>query len=273
MEENLGENIEKILILGCGWLGQLVGQELSKNGYKVFGSYRSSQARKSLCEKGIHGFYIDFNESTKIPEDVIEGATHVFIFLPPSAAKTKAYEELLYDLAKQFSNSIQVIFSSSTGVYPSSSGTYDENFEIDPNKPNRLFPAESTLRNLLEKRLTIFRLGGLIGPGRHPAYSLSGKKLSNDGTNPVNLIHVNDIIIAVKWVCENNHFGHTYNLVHPDHPSKKAYYTEAAIHFGITPPEFGTEPAANRLVIGNVIEEQTSFEYRNALNNFDDFSR
>lgn len=273
MVEKTEKTAKNVVILGCGWLGQIVGKEFAQIGDTVFGSFRSADTEKALISKGIEGFHIDFNESTELPASITREATHVFVFIPPSAAKSMSYEQLLNSLLSQFSPSVKVIFSSSTGVYPKDAGIYDEQFKINPNKPNRLFPAEVTLRNILGNQLTIFRLGGLIGPERHPAYSLSGKKLSNDGSNPVNLIHAKDIVSAVRWVCEHDHFGCIYNLVHPNHPAKNEYYTAAALHFGIDPPEFGSEPATNRLVSGNFIEERTSFKYRHALDNFDDFLR
>jgi len=262
-----------VVILGCGWLGQIVGTALVKNGSTVYGSFRRTAVEEKLKHKGIHGFELDFNNSTTLPAHILEKATHVLTFITPSASTSQPYHDLLHNLLQQFRNDVRVIFSSSTGVYPKTTGTYTEDFEIDPSLPNRLFPAERTLQALLGDRLTILRLAGLIGPERHPAYSLSGRAMKDDGSNPVNLIHSNDIVSAIELLIENDYFGDTYNLCSPEHPPKKEYYSEAANYFGIEPPVFGESHAVKRLIEGNCIEKYTSFRYSHALDNFDDFLR
>lgn len=264
---------QKVVILGCGWLGQFVGASFVKNGASVFGSYRRAEVADTLDQMGIQGFELDFNESAIIPDDILKDTTHVFVFITPSAAKRVSYDALLVELLEQFNQDVKVIFSSSTGIYPKDEGTYDETFALNQDIPNRLLPAETALRSLLGNRLNILRLAGLIGPKRHPAYNLSGREILNNGMNPINLIHASDIIAAIDWLLNNDYFGHTYNLVNPYHPPKSDYYPKAAEYFGIEPPKFGSENATNRLVTGNAIEEETSFRYRHALDNFGDFIR
>lgn len=264
---------QKVVILGCGWLGQIVGGALVRKGSQVLGSFRRPEVAEELENLGITGFALDFNESSKIPEVAIQETTHVLIFITPSSSKRISYDKLLRELMEQFPETVKVIFSSSTGVYPKDPGEYDESFNFDPKLPNRLLPAENALRESLGSRLNILRLAGLIGPKRHPAYNLSGKEILNNGMNPINLIHASDIASAIEWLVDNDYFGHTYNLVYPNHPAKNAYYSEAAAYFGIKPPEFGTESAESRLIMGNAIEQETSFRYRYAIDNFGDFLR
>ncbi len=264
---------QKVVILGCGWLGQIVGESLVNKGVSVFGSYRRAEVAEKLNSLGINDFKLDFNKNTTIPENIVNDTTHVLAFITPSAPDHISYDALLVQLLEQFDSNVKVVFSSSTGIYPKDSGIYDESFKLDANKPNRLLSAETALQKLLGNRLTIFRLAGLIGPKRHPAYHLSGKELLNNGMNPINLIHANDIASAIDWLLDNDYFGHTYNLVNPHHPKKSAYYTEAAEYLGIEPPVFGSKPTENRLIMGDLIEKETSFRYRHALDNFRDFLR
>lgn len=271
------EHSEKnIVILGCGWLGQIVGKALVEKGASVSGSYRRNEVKETLEILEITGFYLDFDGNLALPKNRMEQATHVLVFIPPSASRTREYASLLTELVEQFPQNAKVIFSSSTGIYPQEAGTYTETFKaFDTHEkgPNRLLSAETALKSLLGKRLTTLRLAGLIGPKRHPAYSLSGKTLSDDGSNPVNLIHAMDIVEAVSYFLTHDTFGVTYNLVSPSHPTKKDYYTRAANYLGIPPANYGKEIAVNRLVSGNGIVQDTSFEYLHALDNFDDFIR
>ena len=263
----------KVVILGCGWLGQIVGEDLAQKGANVFGSYRRTEVKEKLSLIGIDGFELDFNESTKIPRHITQGATHVLVFITPSSSKTVSYDILLSELLAQFSDDVYVIFSSSTGIYPKEAGIYNETYSFDPDTSNRLLPAETALKKLFGNRITILRLAGLIGPKRHPAYNLSGRKVLNDGMAPINLIHAFDIVTAIDWLINNDYFGHTFNLVNPYHLAKREYYSEAARYLGTDPPIFGTEPATDRLIEGNAIEEQTSFRYHHTLDNFGDFLR
>jgi nucleoside-diphosphate-sugar epimerase len=263
----------KVVILGCGWLGKIVGKHLNSSGFEVFGSYRRAAVHDELENIGIQGFEIDFDQKAEILKTVIDGTNYVLLFIPPSASSTRSYPELLIHLAEQFNEDVQFIFSSSTGVYPQSEGTYNEQFIIDPAQPNRLLPAEQTLQNALQDRITVVRLAGLIGPKRHPAYYMEGKSYSNDGSNPVNLIHASDISKAIEVFLRDGVFGKVFNLVSPEHPSKKDYYTAAAHYFGIKPPSFDGTGSTNRLIEGNVVTKQTSFQYSYHIDDFEDFLR
>ena len=53
--------IKNITIIGCGWLGCILGEALCKNGYSVHGSARSSAGLSRIINAGISQFYLDLN--------------------------------------------------------------------------------------------------------------------------------------------------------------------------------------------------------------------
>src|SRR5690606_15302388 len=88
---------------------------------------------------------------------------------------------------------------------------------------------------------TVIRLGGLIGPGRHPGRFFSGKKNVPNGMAPVNLIHLDDCIGLIEAVIEKNIWNGVFNACAPQHPSRQEFYSNAAKSAGLPLPHFRNE--------------------------------
>lgn len=263
-----------ITILGCGWLGKIVGEALVQSGHSVHASYHNQKTGDEIDALGMNAFYCDFDTSPSIPNEILEQTDHFLILAPPSiATESKAYFEVLNDVTSSIQGHSNVIFSSSIGIYPKETGNYDESFHFNENEPNnKLWLAENALRSRFESRLTVLRLGGLLGPKRHPIFSMQGRSISHDGSAPINLIHSGDILAAINLILAQNHFGSTYNLVYPDDEQKKIYYENAALSLGLDPPKFGTGNSPYRSVNGNLITKNLDFQYAYSPNNFKEFA-
>ena len=75
----------------------------------------------------------------------------------------------------------------------------------------------------------IVRLGGLIGPNRHPIFNLCGEKNLPSPHSPINLIHQIDAVAIILKVIENWKGNQIFNAVTPFHPPRKEYYERMAI--------------------------------------------
>ena len=85
------------------------------------------------------------------------------------------YGDKLIEIVDQFPETSKFIFTSSTSVYENISGEYNEDSKkLIESSP--ILIAEKKLSGLLNSRLTILRLGGLVGLNRHPINILQGKK-------------------------------------------------------------------------------------------------
>ena len=84
----------------------------------------------------------------------------------------------------------------------------------------------------------IVRLGGLIGPNRHPIFALAGKENLSNPQSPINYIHQKDAVAILLKIVENWSGNQTYNAVTPFHPPRKEYYEKMAIIKGLSPPIF-----------------------------------
>jgi NAD dependent epimerase/dehydratase family enzyme len=103
-------------------------------------------------------------------------------------------------------------------------------------------------------------LAGLVGSDRNPVHFLSGREVSN-GQHPVNLVDQQDCIQAISTLVESNLSSQVFNVAYPNHPSKKAYYTEKAEILGLVPPVFSNGASPGKTIDGSKITRLTSFNY------------
>ena len=132
----------------------------------------------------------------------------------------------------------RIIFISSTSVYAEQNVEVDEETLPQSDEPSgKLHIAVEQALMKLQVPLAILRCGGLIGPGRHPGRFFAGKYDIPNGMAPVNLIHLADVLGVIQMVIEEQLDG-VINVVAPDHPSRAAFYTQAARDGGYELPQF-----------------------------------
>ena len=90
----------------------------------------------------------------------------------------------------------------------------------------------------------MLRLGGLLGPDRHPALHLSGREFSSGGNKAVNLIRLGDALSALQHLITDPEASGVYHGVYPEYPSRRDYYSSEARFFGIPLPIFKDKPGA-----------------------------
>jgi len=240
--------MKNIGIIGCGWLGLPLAKSLLKEGYTVYGTTTSAQKLEVLSQAKIKAFNIALFEGN------ITGEIHAFlepldvliINVPPrlrGALKENFVKKitLLKDAILKTKCS-KIIFASSTAVYGETKGKVTEKTKVNPNTESgrQLVLSEKVFLEETSLPTVVIRFGGLIGPNRHPATILSGRKNLKNGNAPVNLIHLKDCISIIKqciqeqWYTQNQ----IINAVYPLHPTKKEYYTQECIQRGIAPPVY-----------------------------------
>jgi nucleoside-diphosphate-sugar epimerase len=239
---------QNLCIIGCGWLGKFTGEELSSSFGTVYGSFRSDATKNALEAAQIAPFALDLeSDQASIPEIILNSCSTVIIALPPFARSTpKKYGDTLTFVAKLFSPDTRFIFTSSTGVYPNADGHYKEDYECPQN--NVLCYAENELNKTLRDRLAILRLGGLYGEKRHPIKFLAGREMSTNGSEPINLIHRNDIVRLVKHILSKNLFPQLLNVSFPLHETKQSYYDHVADNNSLARPIWGNTEGKQRLI-------------------------
>lgn len=209
-------------------------------------------------KNGISAIHID-----ELDHSITSTTDLLIITIPPSRGDAREiYPDVVTEIATLFNPKSKVIFTGSTGIYPQADGRYTEEYEFDETGQNsHLYQAEKGLRKLLGDRLTILRLGGLIGPGRHPIRSLSGRTMSTSGNAPVNLVDSRDIVRLVNLTIEEHIFGELLNVCFPILMTKKDYYEMIADRLQIEPPDYTGNTDEIRLVDASKVIRKYGFQF------------
>ena len=268
--------MKKVSIIGLGWIGEPLAFQLQEKGFQVLGSTTSAEKQEKLRKKGINTLRFSFNPH---PEGVGFNAlfqSEILVVNIPSRTRSGNGEFHLEQIKYlrgllDNSNVKQVIFVSSTGVYPEVTSTekYSEDFplSVENTGNDTIFRAEQLLERDRNYDLTIVRFGGLLGDDRIPGKYFSGKE-NVAGHTRVNFIHRRDAVRLLAWVIERELWGQTFNGVAPIHPLRKEIYEKNATELGIAPPaSYQNEPEGkNRLIDSKkILESGFEFEFPDPL--------
>lgn len=261
----------KTAIIGCGWVGLPLAKMMVQEGYEVVGSTTNSKKANQLSEEGISGFIYSLEENTEIDKDICEGTELLIITIPPIRREDpNFYGNCLGALVEQFKNLKKIIFLSSIGIYPKRTATYSEEFSfLEREKANPLFHAEKVLKEKMGEHLTILRLGGLFGPGRHPALNLQGRSDVENPTGTINLVHLEDVNRAILHVINEDAAG-IFNVVYPEHPWRKEYYTQVFRKYNLQPIKFVISHSVERKIDTRKLRDKYGFEFTHSIYDLED---
>ena len=262
----------KISILGCGWLGMELGKRLRKENHEVRGSVTSMEKLTEVRAAGIVPYSIKLFEKG-IQGDIrsfLSGTNLLIVDVPPGLRKkpeinfVKKIENLIPYIEK--SHLQRVIFTSSTSVFQDTDdfAVYDEHATTDSSNDIsvQLRNVELLFLNNENFNASILRFGGLIGENRHPINHLSGKTEVKNPDAPINLVHQEDCIKAISKLIEKEKDNSVWNVVYPDHPPKKEYYSRIASERQLTPPEFDySEPSKGKKISSEKLVKELKFKF------------
>jgi nucleoside-diphosphate-sugar epimerase len=241
-----------VSILGCGWLGKPLGTALARAGYSVMGSTTTQEKVAVLEEAGIMAFVFDVGQLLSGGAALPFFNSDVLVISLPHGARAGKAEEYVSRIhniiaAAHRGRIKSIILISTTSVYPNFNRVVTEE---DADVRNPIVQAEKIVRESGISN-TILRFAGLSGPGRHPGRFLAGRRDVSGGNVPVNLIHLDDCIEIIKRVIQNNVWNEVLNACADDHPTRKAFYTHAAMDLGLQPPVFSDDCEADYKIVSN----------------------
>jgi nucleoside-diphosphate-sugar epimerase len=242
----------QICLIGCGWLGLPLAEQLQPK-FKVVATSRAAEKCQLLNSKGIEAIEIKDNKWT-LPKHVTSSAWVVFM-IPPSGIED--YVGFTKSILHQFPVTTKIIFTSSIGVYEPSLGVINEQSKVLQNHP--LVLVETYIQQTFAQAYSL-RLAGLINEQRHPVFYLSGKENSNP-EQVVNLVHQEDVIAAIQTILVEQPLEHTFNICFPAHPTRQEYYEQQALKRVLPPPLFDAQTSTGKQIDGQRIESITSFHY------------
>lgn len=263
--------MNKISIIGLGWLGLPLANALVADGFQVVGSKTTADGIEAARKSGIDCYYLNFSPSIECESDdltqLMDNTDVLLILLPPSKIGTDNYRmaiQQLVDTALSF-HIPRLIFSSSTSVYGSAAGLVNEQSELEPDTASAcaLAEIETWLHQLPHIKVDILRLAGLVGDQRHAGRFLAGKKQVKGAQQGVNIVHQEDVISAIQLLIRQSKGGNIYNLCAPEHPTRADFYSQAAHQLQLAPPEFSDDQdSRGKIIDGNLICQELGFEYQ-----------
>lgn len=226
-----------ISILGSGWLGLPLANELQQAGYNIKTSTRSSERLEQINKSGIETclFDIESDESS-----LIEHSDHFLqadiLIINITSKNVEAFKALICQI--EASPISKVLFISSTSVYADSSEpnpTPITEDNLSALNPCPLLEIESLFIDNSHFQTSIIRFAGLIGYQRHPGRFFIQKDKDNKLScksirNPeglVNMIHRDDCIGLIQAVIKQQSWGEIFNGCSSQHPTRRQFYSWA----------------------------------------------
>ena len=209
----------RVLIAGCGYIGQAAADLLHAAGWVVEGWTRSAESAASLSAKPYPVREVDISKPTQLAEcaGMFDAVVHCASSSGGDAEKYRqVYLDGVRNLLETFRGS-KLLFTSSTSVYAQRDGSWVT--EESDAKPMR-----ETSRILLEtERLVrgdsgvVARLAGIYGPGRSALLNkfLKGTAIIDpENDRFVNQVHRDDIASALLLLLSQEADGaQIYNVV------------------------------------------------------------
>lgn len=261
--------LSTISILGCGWLGLPLAEQLVRDSYLVKGSTTSAEKLPILQQKGIDGYQLQLNPEPIGNLQALLEADTLIINVPPKASKVgedfhPQQIKLLVEAIRE--TSVQhIIYVSSTSVYPELNRVVVEEDVVGPEQStaSALVRAEQFVQTLLpERTVTILRCGGLMGYDRIPGKYVAGRMVDT-GEVPVNYLHREDAIAILQALTSQRTAG-VFNAVSPQHPTRESVYRRSCADFGYQLPTFvkPAEPVPYKIISPDKLLRTTKYKFQ-----------
>jgi len=265
---------KKIAILGCGYLGKELAKTVLAKNWEVTALTRNPNTIYELREMGVanvcQGILAEDVWHSQINPEQDFVVNCVGAASPSVEGYRESYLEGIRSIKRWMSPHCKTrfVFTSSTSVYPQSSGERVDEGSSNEGVSERgqiLLDAERECLSLNSERITSFvlRLAGLYGPDRHLLINKvrAGEEMSGNGQRILNLIHRNDAANAILGVlthseCKN---GKIYNVTDNEGANREEITNWIADKLDLKRVKFAQNDSANvpnRLVSSDLIRSE-----------------
>lgn len=253
-------SVERISVLGAGWLGWPLAKHLQKLGYAVKTSTTTPEKLDLLRAEGLNPTLLQIDQGqVELSDPAFFDTDLIILNIPPSRRRPDV--EVWYptqiravvELAQQ-RGVAKILFVGSTSVYGDVNAEVTEDSVLKPDTASAraLIQAEKIVKiNYPNESSTILRMSGLVGGDRKAGRFFAGKRDVPEGNAPVNLVHLDDCIGVIEALIQQAAWGKLYNVCADDHPRKADYYTAQAILEGFEPPTFLPDETLRYKVVSN----------------------
>jgi nucleoside-diphosphate-sugar epimerase len=195
----------RILIAGCGYVGQATADLFHAAGWDVEGWTASEESAAALSAKPYPSCQVDISNCDQIAER--PGTFDAVIHCASSrGGGVESYRQIYLNGARNLLDRFaetKLLFTSSTSVYAQGDGSWvTEESETRPARETNRVLLE-TEKLVLERRGMVARLAGIYGPGRSALLSkfLAGTAIIDPESDRfVNQVHRDDIASAIFFL-------------------------------------------------------------------------
>lgn len=223
--------VMKISIIGLGWYGEALARVLLQNGHQVAGTTRTEAKKTALQALGVETHLLAFPHT---PPATLLNSDVIILNIPPFVDELEWFKEW------NWSPESWIIFISSTALFP----------KAESKNALLLEEQEEWIKKFFTN-WSILRFGGLIGGGRHPGKSLSGRKNLPRRMWPVNLIHQKDAVGFTLTVLKEKLQQKTFLVVSDEHPRREEFYRDYCLEKGLPLPEFDQNDKSMGKIVPN----------------------
>ena len=267
---------KNIIIVGCGYIGKRLAQQLLQKQIAVTGLV-SSEASLAECKAKNIACQI-INLDLPLSDFKLTGQSAIYLAPPPRSGKVDTrIENFLRAIESSAPNRLVLI--STTGVYGDCHGEWiDESTPINPqaDRAHRRANAEQQVNQFcqhLKIPLVILRVAGIYGPGSLPLERIkSGQPIVNQQDSPfTNRIHADDLVTVCETALLNANITGIYN-VSDGHPGTMyEYFSGVAEALNLpVPPAISLQQARTQLSDGmlSYMDESRRINNTKLLNDF-----
>ncbi len=238
----MSTSIERLLILGCGYVGTRLARRAMDAGIHVLATTRSESRASTLRGFGIEAVVVASPD--RLAEAQLDSVDAVLDSIPLTRDEHGMHasqSEWLPHLAPRLPHLRWAGYLSTTGVYGDAGGAWvDEEHPCDPSSARgqqRLLAEQEWLASALPAE--VFRIAGIYGPERNIlARLMSGDYRAVRWQPPhwSNRIHVDDIVAALQAAMARPRAGRIVNLADDCPLPHDEYVTELAGMIGAAKP-------------------------------------
>ena len=232
-----------MLIVGCGYIGQRLAQQLISNHQPVTGVVRSAESLLQLEHLSINALQCDLDVAG-LPAGSTKDQTVVVCMPPPSMGEIDTRTTQLITGFAQSGQPKRVVYLSTTGVYGDCHGEWvDETWPAKPevDRAKRRWSAEQqwqAWREQTQGELIILRVAGIYGPEKLPLMRLRKKlPMVSEADAPwTNRIHADDLVTALLTAAVKGESGAVYNACDGQPGNMTDYFNQVADLAGLERP-------------------------------------
>jgi nucleoside-diphosphate-sugar epimerase len=211
--------MSRILIAGCGYVGQAIADLFHAAGWAVEGWTASAESAAALSNKRYRVYQVDISQRAQVAAHA--GAFDAVIHCASTrGGGGEDYREIYLNGARNLLDRFvgtKILFTSSTSVYAQRDGSWvTEESETEPHRETGRILLE-TERSIVDRGGTVARLAGIYGPGRSALLSkfLTGTAIiDRENDRFVNQVHRDDIASALFLLASRQWpEGEIYNVV------------------------------------------------------------